>query len=226
MGLCSCHRPNLIARGSWRCRLPLALTTWPLFPRLGVEAPFGSFSTSLSFRTRSRVAGRSLRTYLSHPLNFFHPLHHTWTRSRREGFYLAWTRSTARRSLTRLNSLDGEKVFNSCLYIAPRGYIFSPLEALRTFLSLVPLHCPRGYIFSPLEALRTFYWCLYIAPEATSSLPWKHWGLLLVPLHCSRGYIFSPLEALRTFTLSRLHSPTTRRSFNWCLQSPKNEKLF
>ena len=177
MGLCSCHRPNLIARGSWRCKLSLALTTWPLFPHLGVKAPFGSFSTSLSFRTRNRVTGRSLRTYLSHPLNFFHPLHHTWTRSRREGFYLAWTRSSARRSWTRLNSLIGEKVFISGLYIAPGATSSLPQKHWGLFagaftlpqrlhllpsgstedFSLVPLRCPRGYIFSPLEALRTFH---------------------------------------------------------------------
>ena len=118
-----------------------------IVPSSGVEAPFGSFSTSLSFRTRNRVAGRSLRTYLSHPLNFFHPLHHTWTRSRREGFYLAWTRSMARRSLTRLNSLDGEKVFNSCLYIAQGLHLLS-LGGTEDFL-LVPLHCPGLHLLSP-----------------------------------------------------------------------------
>ena len=66
-----------------------AFITWLLFPYLGVEAPFGSFSTSLSFRTMSWIARCSLRTYLNYPFNFFHPSHHTWTRSRREGFYLS-----------------------------------------------------------------------------------------------------------------------------------------
>ena len=60
----------------------------------------------------------------------------------------------ARRSLTRLNSLDDEKVFYLVPLHCPRVYIFSPLEALRTFTGASTL--PQGYIFSSLEALRTF----------------------------------------------------------------------
>ena len=105
--------------------------------------------------------------------------------------------------------------------------------------SLVPLHCPRGYIFSPPEALRTFHWCLYIAPGVTSSRPRSTEDFPLVPLRCPRGYIFSPPEALRTFhssspALARrrgglyLASERARalRSFNWCLRSPKDDEDF
>ena len=145
---------------------------------------------------------------------------------------------SARRYLTRLNSLIGEKVF------------------------ILPLHCPRGYIFSPPETRRTFYWCLYIAPEVTSSRPQKHGGLLLF-LACTRSTARRSLTCLYIapgVTSSRpqkheglfigastlpqgLHllapkntedfllflactCSTARRSFIWCLRSPKDDEDF
>ena len=101
-------------------------------------------------------------------------------------FFLACTRSTARRSLTGLNSLDGEKDFIWCLNL-PRVYISSPLDALRTFLFLA---CTRS------TARRSFT-CLYIAPGVTSSRSQKHGGLSLF-LPCTRSTARRSFTCLRT----------------------------
>jgi len=95
---------------------------------------------------------------------------------RREGLYLAWTRSTARRTFSCLNSLDGENDF-----------LLPELAQRREGLSLAWTRSTARRTFSCLNSLngeKDFLWCL--------NLP--------------RVYISSPLDALRTFSLSRLHS--------------------
>ena len=101
--------------------------------------------------------------------------------------------------------------------------------------SLVPLHCSRGYIFSPLETLRTFYSSspalarrrggLYLASTLPQGLhllaPRDTEDFLLAPLHCPRGYIFSPPETRRTFSLSCLHSHDGEEVFNLPLHCPR-----
>ena len=130
----------------------LLCITWSLFPHLGVEAPFGSFSSSLTFRTMIWIVRCSLRTYLSYPLSSstLHAIPELLQDEkdfilpelarRREGLYLvpqlaqgvhlppwmhwglflAWTRSTARRTLSGASTCPG------CT--SP-----PPLDALRTF---------------------------------------------------------------------------------------------
>ena len=121
--------------------------------------------------------------------------------------FLACTRSTARRSLTCLNSLDGEKDFIWCLNL-PRVYISFPLDALRTFS--LSLACTRSTARRSLS-------CLYIAPGVTSSRPQKQGGLLLF-LACTRS------TARRS--LSASGRARALRSFIWCLRSPKDDEDF
>ena len=66
-----------------------------------------------------------------------------------------------RRTLSGLNSLDGEKDFIWCLNL-PRVYISSPLDALRTFSRL-----------NSLDGENDFIWCLNL-PRVYISSPWMH----------------------------------------------------
>ena len=62
------HCLNLHTIGFWRCYLS-SLHNLIIVPSSGVKAPFGSFSTSLSFRIMIWIVRCSLRTYLSYPLS-------------------------------------------------------------------------------------------------------------------------------------------------------------
>ena len=92
--------------------------------------------------------------------------------------------------------------------------------------SLVPLHCPRGYIFSPLEALRNFY-------SSSPALARRRGGLYLDSgcaraLRSFNWCLRSPKDD-EDFNFNWcLRSPKDDEDFifNWCLRSPKDDEDF
>ncbi len=130
------------------------------------------------------------------------------------GLFLAWTRSTVRRTLSCLNSLNGEKDF-----------LWPKLAQRREGLFLA---------WTRSTTRRSFSGAL-TCPGCTSPPPWMHWGLFLF-LACTRS------RARRSFNLSRLHSLEGKEVFffsclqthesaevfshHWCLRSPKDDEDF
>ena len=125
-----CHRLELFWSGTRRTTLLLShlsrhkalamlpfffSLSWSSFPHLGIEAPFGSFSTSLSFRTM-------IWSYWVNRCCFT---------KKGKGIFLPFppfkvTKQPWPFSLFCLNSLNGEKDFIWCLYLAQGLHLLFP----------------------------------------------------------------------------------------------------